>query len=400
MTDPGPLPESYPHSGSTSPSSATGRVLFLANVDVHLWAFHMPYMRLLRTMGYAVEAAAAPSGYADLIRGDGFQVYPIPFARNPFSARNFAAYRALRRLLHDNAYTMVHVHTPVAAFLGRLAARRAGVRHVIYTAHGFHFHRGGRWWSNALYFALERIAVPWTDVLITINREDYAVASHAFARGGTRVLYVPGVGTDCTRYVPASPEQRIQLRRSLRLPGDVTVVTWVAEFIARKRPFDAVTAASGLGAAAPAYLAMLGDGPMLDSVRRTVSEAGTRTMIACLGRVSNVAEYLGASDIFLSTASQEGLPRNIMEAMAAGLPVVAYDIRGCNDLVIDGVTGFLVPVGDTPVLVRKLAWLTTHQQERQQMGQAGRKRIEGTFALDKVVPQMQTIYQDELRRKT
>ena len=123
-------------------------------------------------------------------------------------------------------------------------------------------------------------------------------------------------------------------------------------------------------------------------------------MITFLGRVSDVAEYLGASDVFLSTASQEGLPRNVMEAMAVGLPVVAYDIRGCNDLVVDGVTAFLVPLGDVASLVKKLAWLATHHQERQQLGEAGRKRIEETFALDKVVVQMQAIYQDELRRKT
>jgi len=374
--------------------------LFLANVDEHLWAFHMPFMRLLSGMGYTVEAAAAPSGYADMIRAEGFTVYPIPFARHPFNVRNFAAYRALRRLLHVNAYTMVHVHTPVAAFLGRLAARREGIRHIIYTAHGFHFHKEGRWWSNALYFALERMAVPWTDVLITINREDYAAASRAFARGRTRVLYVPGVGTDCTRYVPASPDQRVQLRQNLHLPGDMTVITWVAEFIARKRPSDAVEAIRSLDVVVPAHLAMLGDGPMMGSVRRTVSRGGTQPMITFLGRVSDVAEYLGASDVFLSTASQEGLPRNVMEAMAVGLPVVAYDIRGCNDLVVDGVTGFLVPLGDVASLVKKLAWLATHHQERQQLGEAGRKRIEETFALDKVVVQMQAIYQDELRRKT
>lgn len=89
-----------------------------------------------------------------------------------------------------------------------------------------------------------------------------------------------------------------------------------------------------------------------------------------------------------------------MEAMAAGLPVVAYDIRGCNDLMVDGVTGFLVPMGNVTDLTAKLEWLAEHPQERRDMGAAGRKRIEETFALDKVLPQMRIIYQNELERKT
>jgi len=88
-----------------------------------------------------------------------------------------------------------------------------------------------------------------------------------------------------------------------------------------------------------------------------------------------------------------------MEAMAAGLPVVAYDIRGCNDLVVDGETGFLVPFGDVHGLTDKLTWLAHHPDERHRMGEAGRKRIEETFSLEAVLPQMRTIYQNELGRK-
>jgi len=121
--------------------------------------------------------------------------------------------------------------------------------------------------------------------------------------------------------------------------------------------------------------------------------------VSLAGWVSNVAEYLSASDVFLSTSSREGLPRNVMEAMATGLPVVAYDIRGCNDLVVDGETGFLVPFGDVRGLADKLAWLAQHPDERHQMGEAGRRRIEETFSLEAVLPQMKTIYQNELGRK-
>lgn len=377
-----------------------GRILFVANVDTHLWAFHLPYMNLLRDMGYTVEVAAAPDGFAEKILSEGYEVHPIPFTRHPLSFRNITAYRELRHLLRSRHYTMVHVHTPVAGFLGRLAARRQGVPHILYTVHGFHFHSRGRWWTNTLYYMLERMAVPWTDALITINKEDFSIASRAFAHGGTRVLYVPGVGTDCGTFAPVSADEKERERIRLHLAGAATVIAWVAEFIPRKRPVDAIAAVDGLGSPERVQLVMLGDGPLLESVREMVTGRSEQGMISCPGRVPNVSEYLAASDIFVSTASQEGLPRNVMEAMAAGLPVAAYDIRGCNDLVIDGVTGFLVPMGNVAGLTAKLEWLAKHPQERRDMGAAGRKRIEETFALDKVLPQMRIIYQNELERKT
>lgn len=355
-------------------------------------------MRLLRDMGYDVEVAAAPAGYADKIRAEGYEVHNVPFARNPLSPKNVTAYRALLRLMKDRHYVMVHVHTPMAAFLGRIAARQACVPHVIYTAHGLHFHSQGKWWSNAFYYCLEWLAARWTDTLITINHEDFAVASRAFVRRGTRVVYVPGVGTDCLQFAPATSDERQRERTLLGLRQDAVVVVWVAEFIKRKRPQDAVMAVRELEMDNGLQLVMLGKGPLLDGIRSGVNQGRGPDAVTCRGRVSNVSEFLAAGDVFLSTASQEGLPRNVMEAMAAALPVVAYDIRGCNDLIVDGLNGFLVRFGDVHGLAEKLRWLEEHPKERRVMGVEGRRRIEESFSLEKVLPQMRKVYEDELGR--
>jgi glycosyltransferase involved in cell wall biosynthesis len=379
-------------------AGARESILFVASVDSHIWAFHMPYMQLLRDMGYEVEVAAAPAGSAEKIRAEGYEVHSIPFSRNPLSLRNIAAYRSLRGVMQNRHYVMVHVHTPVAGFLGRLAALRMGVPHVVYTAHGFHFHRHGKWWSNRLYYFLERVAARWTDTLITINREDFAVASRNFTRGRTQVVYIPGVGTDCSRYAPASACQRERGRTLLGFREDAVVVAWVAEFIKRKRPGDAVTTVHELSTESVVQLVMLGSGPLLTSIRALVQQRCMCETVAIPGHVPDVSAYLAASDVFLSTASQEGLPRNVMEAMATGLPVVAYDIRGCNDLVVDGETGYLVPLGDMHGLTDRLAWLAQHPLERHTMGTAGRRRIEEAFSLEVVLPQMKTVYRNELER--
>jgi glycosyltransferase involved in cell wall biosynthesis len=374
------------------------RVLFVATVDSHIWYFHMPHMQLLRDMGYSVEVAAGESGFAKQIHAEGYEVHTMGFSRNPPSIQNITAYRALRRLMQSRQFVMVHAHTPVAGFLGRLAARQEGVPHIVYTAHGFHFHSQGTWWSNRLYYALERIAARWTDTLITINKEDLAIASRAFAHGRTKVVYVPGVGTDCSQFNPATADQKTRERTLLRLGEDSFIIVWVAEFIKRKRPDDALAAVHGLGSKAPVQLLMLGDGLLLNSIQKAVLQHSMQDTIALRGRLSNVANYLAASDAFLSTASQEGLPKGVMEAMAAGLPVVAYDVRGCNDLVVDGETGFLVSFGDVRGLAGKLAWLAQHPDERHRMGEAGRRRIEQTFSLEAVLAHMKTVYEDELRR--
>ena len=294
----------------------------------------------------------------------------------------------------------MHVHTPVAGFLGRFAARRQGVPHIVYTAHGFHFHSHGKWWSNSLYYALERTAAHWTDTLITINREDFAVASRDFARGRTKVVYVPGVGTDCSQFAPGAPCQREHGRTSLRLREDAFVIAWVAEFNLGKRPLEALRVVADLRRCGlPVSLVMAGEGPLLTTAKATCAEWGLQDVCWFVGRIDWIPDLLAGSRVFIMTSQREGLPRAMMEAMATGLPVVAYDIRGCNDLVVDGETGFLVPVGDVRGLADKLVWLAQHPNERHNMGAAGRRRIEETFSLEMVLPQLKTVYQNELRRE-
>lgn len=385
--------------GDAGPATGDMSILFVATVDSHIWDFHMPHMQLLRDMGFHVEVAAAPVGFTEKIRAAGYEVHAIPFSRNPLSMRNIAAYRALRRLMQSQHYVMVHAHTPVAGFLGRFAARRQQVPHIIYTAHGFHFHSHGKWWSNRLYYVLERTAARWTDTLITINTEDFALASRAFARGRTKVVYVPGVGTDCSTFQPLPATERIAARASLGLPADSLVVVWVGELNRNKRPEDALAAIRYLSKEGPTRMVMLGSGGRDREVSDLVVRHGLDGIVFLAGRVSNVAEYLSAGNVLLSTSTREGLGKGIMEAMATGLPIVAYDIRGPRDLVVDGETGFLVPFGDVRGLADKLVWLAQHPDERCHMGEAGRRRIQETFSLEAVLPQLKTVYQNELRRE-
>jgi len=373
------------------------RILFVATVDSHIWYFHIPQMRLLKDMGYEVEVVAGPSGFAARIEAEGFRVFPFGFTKNPLDPHLLGITAELVRLVRERRYILVHAHTPIAGFVGRYASHRAGVPHIMYTAHGFHFHALGRPSVNRLYTAIERAASRWTDVLVVINREDAVAARALFSRPGLSIEEVPGVGVDTGMFVPAEPEVRRSSRERLGVARAGLVVGWVGEFSRRKRPGDVLEVARRLAVSRPdVRFLMVGEGSLERETRQRAVDCGLDQTVLFPGWQGDMPSFLAGCDAVLSTASQEGLPRNVLEAMACGLPVVAWDIRGCHDLVVDGATGFLLPYGDFDGMRTRLDQLGREEALRRDMGSAGRERAMREFSLDRVLEVMSRIYADLL----
>ncbi len=373
------------------------RILFVATVDSHLYYFHLPFMRLLSGMGYEVEAAAGPSGFAARIESAGFHVIPFAFTKNPLDPHLLRTTAQLIRLMRERRYVLVHAHTPIAGFVGRYSAHRAGVPHIMYTAHGFHFHPLGRPAVNRLYAMAEMVASRWTDVLVVINHEDAAAACALFSRPGLDIEEVPGVGVDTGSFVPADPKVRGRSRERLGVAGAGLVVGWVGEFTRRKRPGDVLEVARRLAVSLPdARFLMAGEGLLEHDTRQQALAWGLEQMVLFPGWQSDVPSFLAGCDAVVSTASQEGLPRNVLEAMACGLPVVAWDIRGCRDLVVDGATGFLLPYGNVEGMCSRLDQLGHDEAMRRDMGVAGRERVMREFSQDRVLEEMKRIYAMQL----
>jgi glycosyltransferase involved in cell wall biosynthesis len=348
-------------------------------------------------MGYEVEAAAGPSGFAARIESAGFHVIPFGFTKNPLDPHLPGITAQLVRLMRERHYALVHLHTPIAGFVGRYAAHRAGIPHVTYTAHGFHFHPLGRPAVNRLFAMIESLASRWTDVLVVINHEDAAAARALFSRPGLDIEYVPGVGVDTESFVPADPDTRGRSRERLGVAGAGLVVGWVGEFTRRKRPGDVLKVARRLGASLPdARFLMAGEGPLEGDTRQRAAALGFQQTVLFPGWQGDVPSFLAGCDTLVSTASQEGLPRNILEAMACGLPVVAWNIRGCRDLVVDGETGFLVPFGDFDGMCARVDQLAHDESMRRGMGAAARERVMCEFSQDRVLEVMSRIYVGQL----
>ncbi|HPD07175.1 MAG TPA: glycosyltransferase family 4 protein [Candidatus Bipolaricaulis sp.] len=368
-----------------------GRVLFIATVYTHLAAFHIPFMKLLQSWGYEVHAAAATeAGRRSELEAAGIVCHDVRFVRSPVRLQNITAYRDLRRLLRRQRFDLIHVHTPMAAWLGRLAAKRARQGPVLYTAHGFHFYRGAPWPYWAFYYPAERLAAHWTDGLIVMNGEDFERARQMGFQEGKDLFLVHGVGVDLRRFAPDA-HARASVRRELGLDDGSVMVACVAEFTSNKDHASLLAAWKKVVTMhAEAQLFLIGDGRLRAPLECRVSREEI-VGVHFLGFRSDVPRLLQATDVFVLPSRREGLPRSVMEAMAAEVPVVATDVRGSRDLVEPGATGLLVKLGDVEGLAEALLHLIRDRGLRERMGQAGRAKIQA-YSIDQVIQEMSEIY--------
>lgn len=380
------------------------KVLFSATlVRGHIAKFHIPYLERFKRLGWETWVAARndyPGGTCDVPFCDHF--VDVPFTRSSFSADNLRAYRMLKDLLERERFDLVHTHTPVGSVLTRLAARgvrREGATKLAYTAHGFHFYQGAPVVNWALWYPVERVTAHMTDLLITINREDYARA-RAFAPRDCQVEYVPGVGIDLAPFERARADVALRERKRAELgcaSGEFLVLS-VGDLIHRKHQ-EAVIGALPLMAEAGfdnVRLAICGSGPLEEKLRAQAAELGVSDRVSLLGFRNDIAELLAAADALAFPSFQEGLPVAVMEAMAAGTPVVASRIRGIDpDLIEDGRNGLLLETNDAAGVSHALERLIENPDLASRLGAQAHCDAR-RFAVEGVVDEVFALYRDAL----
>lgn len=240
-----------------------------------------------------------------------------------------------------------------------------------------------------VYYVSERLAASWTDGLIVMNSEDLQNAEKLGFRLGENLFYVHGVGVDLDYYGRA-PAAEPAVRRELGIHSDDLVVTCVAELIRRKNHLFLLEAWRRFSQkVGNAHLLLVGGGDATALQDIVVRKRINRVYF--LGRRDDVPDILQATDIAVLVSRQEGLPRFLMEAMAASRPVVASDVRGNCDLVEHGRTGFLVGLGDVAQLATALENLASDRELRAKMGTAGRDKILD-YSLEHVIAEMARVY--------
>jgi glycosyltransferase involved in cell wall biosynthesis len=364
--------------GNEPSTTEPRRLLIVSTVARTVSAFLLPYADYFRCAGWRVDAAA--NGIADCAacRRHFDRTYEVQWSRSPFDVGAvFKAIRRIRALCRSGKYDLVHVHTPIAAFVTRLALSRCGqIRpFVIYTAHGFHFHSRGARWKNLVFQSIEMIAGKWTDYLITINGEDYDAALRLRLAPPDRVRLMPGIGIDLDQFKPecAAIDSIDAVRRRLGTPGEVPIFLTIAEFIPRKRHVDVIRAIAVMQNR-EARLILVGDGPLSRALEALVLEYNLAGRVHFAGQQNDVRPFICAARAVLLPSFQEGLPRSVMESLACGVPVIGANIRGIRDLLSNG-GGALFEPGDVAELARQMDWFADHPAEAALAGDRGRQAM-------------------------
>lgn len=360
------------------------KILFVATVPIHFRYFHLPCFRMLQEHGYEVHTVCCEAesfSYSD-------KQFVVPMGRNPFDPQNRAALRSLREIIRAGDYEIVHGHTPVGGLLTRLAARDArkkGTR-VFYTAHGFHFYKGASLLNWLIFFPIEWFLSFFTDTLITINREDYDRARRLLH--AKRTAYVHGVGCETQRYFRLTGDERDEARRRLGLSPDDQVLIYVAEQNANKNQGLLVRAAKALSAQFPRLrLLIVGPDNIGGAYERLAKELDAPVLF--MGERDDIPQILSVCDLYTASSLREGLPRNVMEAMASGLPVIAVENRGHRALVREGETGFLVH--DEKEMCDSIRLLLTDGALWQKLSDGALERVQ-KFSTQRVLAELSALY--------
>lgn len=366
------------------------KVLFVATVDYHFRAFHLPYLKWFKDQGYEVHVAA--SGNIELPYVDA--KFDIPIQRSPLHRANVDAYVALKSILAANHYEIIHCHTPMGGVLARLAARsprKKGTK-VMYTAHGFHFCQGAPLFHWLAYYPLEKFLSYFTDCLITINEEDYKLAVNRGFRAN-QIEHVYGVGVNTERFQPISESHKAERKISMGYQPSDILLFYAAEFNVNKNQQQLIRALAEIRNEAPHIkLLLAGEGALQVQCQELARELQVAGQVKFLGYRKDIDGLLPMCDIAVASSHREGLPVNIMEAMACGLPVVASDNRGHRELVLDGDNGWLTPPNDHQGMAEKLLLLVRDQQLRIQLGSHGRQKVNAKYAVERVLHQKSAIY--------
>lgn len=379
----------------------TPSILQVCAVDFTARHFLLPLMRAQREAGFDVHLACAVGGDAQVVRDEGFPVHPIPFQRSYNLVAHRRAYKGLVALLRGGDYTVVHTHTPIASVVARLAARRARVPLTFYTAHGFYFHDRMQPLQRRAHIALERFAQRRADFLFTQSEEDLRTALHEGIAPVDCAAAI-GNGVDPARFDPAakSPESLNAARRDLGLAdGDGPVVIVIGRLVREKGYMELLRALARLRTTYP-RLRVVAIGEALPSdhdasaraIRDLTFELGLDETVIFAGLRDDVPTLLALGDLFCLPSWREGMPRSILEAMAAGLPVVATDIRGCREEVVHEKTGLLVPPRDAEALAGALDRLVGDMVLRRAMGEAGHRRLVERFDEALVIQRQIDVY--------
>jgi lipopolysaccharide/colanic/teichoic acid biosynthesis glycosyltransferase/glycosyltransferase involved in cell wall biosynthesis len=358
------------------------KVLAIVTVDIMAWVLLRPWLEGLQDAGFKVHIACAKGQYYDQLGACGFIMHPVSFRRTFNVFAHVVPFFELIAILRAGRFQIVNTHSPVAAAVGRMAAAFAPVENIIYTVHGFYFHDRMPKLLASPIIALEWFLGRWTDAFMFVSDEDRRTAQRLGICGVHARVCTIYNGVDVDIYRPAADSDVVRDRPVVGVVGRIVKEKGYREFLEMAR---AITE-SGIDAT---YL-VVGDSLPSDrdqfgpTFRALVKESGLADRFVFTGMTDRVPDYLRLMDIFVLPSYREGFPKSILEAMSTSLPVVATDIRGCREAVVQGVTGYIVPARDAGALRKAVEPLLTNPELRREMGREARRIAQEKYDFNEV----------------
>lgn len=362
------------------------KILIISTVSRQFYLFEQNNIEVLKSLNYEVHCAANFKDQNERLNSLNIVRHHFDIERSPFSIKNFKAYIQLKKIITSEKFDAIHCHSPVGGVIGRLAGKSLGINNILYTAHGFHFYKGAPIINWLIYYPIEKYMSKFTSHLITINEEDFHKSQRLKA---DNVYYVPGIGIDTNQFED-SIQSRLSKRKELGIEDEKLVLLSIGEMIERKNHETALKALSKINDFDFVYL-ICGKGELEQYLKDLSIKLGIEKKVKFLGFRNDIKEICIASDIFIFPSYQEGLPVSTMEAMSAGLPVIASKIRGNTDLIKHGEGGYLLDPKDIDGFSNSITKLLKNKELRVSMSINNKKEVK-KFDNRTVKEQMMKIY--------
>lgn len=383
------------------------KILQVSAVDYTVKNLLLPLIDRLKKEGFIVEIACSEGKESKELEKRGYVFKYVKIERKISPISNIKSIINLYKIMRDGKYDVVHVHTPVAGVLGRIAAKLARIPVVIYTAHGFYFHENMSFLSYKLFATIEKIMGKYfTDYIFTQSQEDYKLALDLKIIDKDRIAWISN-GVDLNKFNPENIKIDIKsYKENLGITVDSKVICFIGRLVEEKGILDLLEAFKYLiKDYSNLYLMIIGDASLDERDKETkqkiksyLDDTKLRERIILTGFRNDIPELLKISDIFVLPSYREGMPRSIIEAMAMGKPVVATNIRGCREEVVDEETGFLVSVNSPKEIYEAIKRLIDNELIAE-MGAKGRKRAIELYDEEKVLEKQVNIIKSLLKSK-
>jgi glycosyltransferase involved in cell wall biosynthesis len=372
------------------------RVAQVATSPLSIRFLLLDHIERLRAEGYEVEAISAPGEPLEEVRARGIPVQTVPIRREPSPRADLRSLAALKELFARRRYRVVHSHTPKAGLLAPLAARLAGTPFILHTIHGLLFHDRTPPRRKALGMACELWTGRLSHRLLSQSHEDMRVATRYRLCSPDRIEYI-GNGIDVARFSRERvPSARTECRAQFGIPEEAVVVGMVGRLVEEKGFGEFARAMARVMATRSNVWMLLiapddpGQSDQLHPQRLLATL--DRSRVVQLGYRTDLPELYSAMDVFVLPSHREGIPRTPLEAAAMELPVIASNIRGCREAVVDGLTGLLVEPRDAQELAMAILGLVDDTEERERMGKAGRNHVVTEFDAEVVLDRLANYY--------